>query len=762
MAIGQVGYSPGCCRLLFFLYLAAQGSWALQVPRQPGRTSCNSCCTESRLLQTDGHRLLAAVQQALTDPAIVLAALAPDELSLLRDQLSTLKVALNQSHGGAGEEHKRDVQAQPAGEEGGAGGVVARIAGIDLRQLSILDFGRTIWATSVVALLTVLVFEIVHYRWAEVDLALPLRYGAERKENHLCRLFAGVTALVKPYFFGRRQGCCSWWYLSGIVSLGLVNLVLHLAFMLWMKEFWDAIQQKAEDKFFALMLVLCSLVTTMIVVSTYTAYIGMMMSINWRRFLTEFLLDQWLRCKAYYCLQLTFGGNDLLDNPDQRIQQDIHLFVSACLQLGGGLLHAVANLVTMLPLLLILSPDYAFGIFYCPGWLLYLALAYSGLGTLVAHMVGNRLILINFAMQKYEANFRYHIVQLRDHAESIALFGSEETERAQMLRCFDWIVRAWWLLMLYTKRLSFFTSFYLETSVIFPYLVLAPNYFKGQITLGTMFMLFTALGSVKGSFDWLISSYPMVTEFRATVDRLRNFQVTLESINKAKVSKVDRVSTLPESANGAAMVVKDICARLPDQFGGRVLWNNAGLVVKLGEFTLLSAPEGSGKSCFFRAIAGIWPEASGSAFFRSGVLFIPQRPYIPTGTLKQAIAYPDPAERFADEAVRAALDAVQLEVVCNRSLSEELNWGMVLSGGEQQRLAIAHAVLQKPHVLLLDEATSALSAEGALEVFALLRKEGTLPDGAAVVSVSHDVDLLGPVHDVHYTYDKGRASWVQA
>jgi putative ATP-binding cassette transporter len=414
---------------------------------------------------------------------------------------------------------------------------------------------------------------------------------------------------------------------------------------------------------------------------------------------------------------------------------------------------------TMLPLLLILSPDYAFGVFYCPGWLVYLAMIYSGLGTLAAHMIGNKLILINFALQKYEANFRYYIVQVRDHAESIALYNSEEVEKAKINERFSWLVRCWWMLMKYAKRLQFFTSFYYQTSSTFPYLVLAPNYFKGQITLGEMFMLFSALGMVKGGFDWLLASYTTLTDYRACVDRLSNFWDAVDAA-PSKCSHVETLENAPEDAAGAVVVAKDISLRLPGK-EERKLWDGAGLVVKPGQFILLSAPEGTGKSCFLRALAGIWPYATGSVFMEDSSLFLPQRPYVPQGTLKQAVAYPEQAKNYSDEDVRKALEVVKLETVRNRELSEDANWELALSGGEQQRLAMARVLLNRPKVLFLDEATSALSEEGTLEVYSLLRQKGTLPEGAAVISISHDLKLLEPMHDVHYRYDPETSGWAQ-
>mmetsp|Transcript_75134 Transcript_75134/g.140113 ORF Transcript_75134/g.140113 Transcript_75134/m.140113 type:complete len:468 (-) Transcript_75134:52-1455(-) len=454
-------------------------------------------------------------------------------------------------------------------------------------------------------------------------------------------------------------------------------------------------------------------------------------------------------------------GQSAPDNPDQRLQEDVQVFITSFLELTGGLFAATGKFVTMLPLLLVLSPTHAFGLFYCPGWLLYIALLYSGIGTIAAHQIGKRLILINFARQKYEANFRYNIVQVRDNAESIALYRSESCEEARLKHVFEAIVHVWYLIMVYTKRLSFFTAFYQQTSFMFPYIVLAPSYFRGQISLGTLFMLFRALGSVKEAFDWIISTYPGLTDFRATVDRLHNFQCALQLQEEAEAS-IERLQEAPIDSAGAVLAVAGLSVKLPKSGGSRVLWNEANVTVLPGQFILLTAPEGSGKSCFFRAISGIWPTASGRVYTPEETLFVPQKSFIPQGSLKQAVTYPESEKKFEDDEVRTALKAVGLDSIANKDLQEEGHWQLVLSGGEQQRLAIAHVVLMRPKLLFLDEATSAMGREGALQIYSLLHKAETLPKGAAVVSISHQADVLGSVHDMRFTYNAEKATWVEA
>lgn len=653
-----------------------------------------------------------------------------------------------------------DAEAPAAGAEAEAKaparGAVSSTWWFEPSQLKMAHIGRSLWVMAVVAVVGVIAFELLHRRCADADLAGPLQYGEEAHEKQLLRMFAGIWPLVRPFLF-QPGSCRPWYYIVTLTALGLWSMVLNLIFALWSKEFWDVIEQKQRDQFMLIMRDFVLLVSTLIIVGTYESYIGMMLVIEWRKWMTKWLLQTWLRDKKYYQLQLA-PQSATLDNPDQRIQEDINIFIPTLVGLVTGFMSSLGHLVTMLPVLLVLSPPYAFGLVYMPGWLLYLALLYSGIGTAAAHCIGGKLIKINFAKQKYEADFRYNIVQVRDHAESIALYGAEDCEQKQLEGRFDNIVRIWWFMMLYTKRLGFFTAFYMQTSVTFPYLVLAPSYFQGQITLGSMFMLFRALGAVKGAFDWIISSYSTLVDFRATADRLQNFRAALDKQGEA--SEVRRLTALPPGQAGAAMVAEGICVHLAKGAGARALWQGAGLSVKEGEFVLLTAPEGSGKSCFFRALAGIWPHASGTVYMQGTSLFVPQRSHIPQGSLKQALTYPDSAEQFTDEEVRKALEAVGLSrTVGMHKLSHEANWEMVLSGGEQQRLAIAHAVLRRPSVLFLDEATSAMGNDGALELYRLLKQPGTLPQGAAVISISHDIDLLSPVHDTRYKYSTQKCVW---
>eukprot|EP00931_Biecheleriopsis_adriatica_P114833 TRINITY_DN90728_c0_g1_i1.p1 TRINITY_DN90728_c0_g1~~TRINITY_DN90728_c0_g1_i1.p1 ORF type:complete len:748 (+),score=185.97 TRINITY_DN90728_c0_g1_i1:112-2355(+) len=648
---------------------------------------------------------------------------------------------------------EKNKTASAEGEAASEGGFF----GFDPSKLTVKDYEPYLWILAVCSLVFLISFELVHRRWADTDLEAVPDYGGENHESQISRLFSGIMPLVRPFFCGRDRATAVT-YVAAILVLSWIELALGVVTMVWSKEWWDTIENKKLARFLPLLLDISLLSFSRIILSTYGDYIGMMLTIHWRKFMTRWLVTRWLQDKCYYRLQLD-PSDSVPDNPDQRIQEDVQQFVESTMSLAKGFVTSFGELVSRLPMLLLLSPNYAFGRFYCPGWLFYFAIIYSGGGGLLAHFVGQNLILVNFAKQKYEAAFRYDVVQIRDHAESIALYGSEACEERRLNGSFEWIVRTWWLLMTYTKRLNFFVMFYYQTSATIPYLVLAPNYFKGQITLGTMFMLFEALGTVKGGFDWFLSSYQTLTGYRATVDRLSNFTKALEQ-HQQQDRATKRLAEVPADCKGTAALAKGLSINLPAKANKRQLWKDANLQVSPGEFVLLSAPEGTGKSCFFRAMAGIWPHASGEVFLPDGTLFVPQKSYIPQGPLKQAVTYPACADEFSDADVREALEAVNLSVLQSRDLEDKANWAMLLSGGETQRLAMARVLLRKPPVLFLDEATSAMGAEGALELFELLRTR--LPDDACVITVSHDIELLEPVHDKHFVYDASVADWNQA
>eukprot|EP00746_Dinoflagellata_sp_MGD_P019322 gnl/MRDRNA2_/MRDRNA2_144898_c0_seq1.p1 gnl/MRDRNA2_/MRDRNA2_144898_c0~~gnl/MRDRNA2_/MRDRNA2_144898_c0_seq1.p1 ORF type:complete len:805 (+),score=114.53 gnl/MRDRNA2_/MRDRNA2_144898_c0_seq1:130-2544(+) len=625
---------------------------------------------------------------------------------------------------------------------------------------TVRDFGFSmetvepvLWVLLVFLAISAIIFECVHRRWSDVDFtqSAEILTSNQGQSTNLLTIFRGVWPLMSPYCCnGGKRGKI---YFFVVLLMGLSLLFANFCMNIWNKEWFDCLQHKDVDQFIPLLVLFCLLAAFFIIVQTYSTYIQSMLIIDWRTHMTNYLQEKWLAHKVFYHLQLEPG---IVDNPDQRIQEDANLFVQTVIVVTFGFLSAMGNLLVFLPILIYISPTMAFGVYYCPGWLIYIAAIYSAIGSVSTHFIGKQLILLGYSKQRYEADFRYAVVQVRDNAEGIALYGAERTEQETLKSKFNKIKRIWWETMMYTKRLGFFQAFYGQTGYLFPFFVLAPNYFKGQITLGTLFQITSALGNVKNSFDWFLDTYVTIADFRGTTDRLNNFLDAMDT--KKKAAAVEHLEAPPPGFQGNAVVAKGISVNLPPTGESRSIWKNADLVVRPGEFVLLTAPEGTGKSCFFRAVSGIWPYASGSAYFQGTSLFLPQKSYIPQGPLKQAIAYPEVADRYTDEEVRNALRMVKLDAVAEKDLAESANWSMQFSGGEQQRLALARVVLRQPMCLFMDEATSAVGKDGTLELYGMLRKEGVLPKGASLVTISHKVDLLTPLHDTKYAYKDGEWS----
>jgi putative ATP-binding cassette transporter len=361
--------------------------------------------------------------------------------------------------------------------------------------------------------------------------------------------------------------------------------------------------------------------------------------------------------------------------------------------------------------------------------MLWVAVLYAVLGSIATRYVGQPLIGLNFQQQRFEADFRFGLVRVRENAEGIALYRGEDAERTGLLDRFERIRLNWWELMRYTKRLTFLTVGYNQLANIFPVLVAAPRYFSGEITLGVLVQIANAFGQVDGSLSWFVNNYGALAAWKASTDRLLTFQQGID-LATAESSRPERVEVVADSADG--LRAEDVDLRLPS---GQPLLADASFQIEPGEQVLLTGPNGSGKSTLFRAIAGIWPFGRGRIHVPADarMLFLPQRPYIPIATLRDAVSYPTPPGGFGDEEVKAALCAVGLERFVDR-LDESENWSLQMSGGEQQRLAFARALLHRPDWLFLDEATAALDEAGERQIYGLLKER--LPE-ATVVNVAH-------------------------
>jgi putative ATP-binding cassette transporter len=549
------------------------------------------------------------------------------------------------------------------------------------------------------------------------------------------RTFLGnVWKLTSPYWRSEEKWR-AWALLAAIVTLSLGSVYLLVLLNDWNRQFFNALEQKDEQDFFVLLVYFCFLAAIYIVVVVYETYLEQMLQMRWRIWLTKQYLGDWLGNQVYYRLELENRGTD---NPDQRIAEDLRLFTAGTLSLTLGLMREVVTLASFGVILWNLSGalPLAFGghEMSVPGYLLWAALVYAVAGSILAHYVGRRLIGLNFMQERYEADFRYSLVRLRENAEGVALYRGEAPEKAALMDRIEWIRGNWWGLMRYTKRLNSFTVGYGQIAVVFPYFVAGHRYFSGAVPLGGLTQIASAFGQVQSSLSWFVNNYATLANWRASVDRLLTFHRALEAA-AAEQMRHDGIEVQHDDVPALRAEHLDLALPGRGTVSERTILADTTLAVAPGERLLITGPSGSGKSTLFRALAGIWPYGRGRIRIPQGarVLFLPQKPYIPIAPLRDAVAYPGHAAEFADDAIRSALADVGLDALATR-LDERENWSMRLSGGEQQRLAIARALLHAPDWLFLDEATASLDETSERRLYELLTAR--LPR-AAIVSIAH-------------------------
>lgn len=542
--------------------------------------------------------------------------------------------------------------------------------------------------------------------------------------------------------------------LAVVVALNLALVGMSVLLTYWQNAFYNVLEAKNAGAFFDLLFRwhedaesgrdlpgFVYIAVAYILTAVYALYLRQALQIRWRRWITENLIAGWLRDRAHYRIALTEAGTD---NPDQRIAEDARLFVDDTLVLGLGLMNAVVTLGSFVVVLWSLSaPVELFGT-SVPGYMVWVALLYSLLGTGLAHWIGRPLIPLNFLQQRVEADFRFALVRFRENAEGIALHEGEADEHRALSSRFRRLTENWWAIMTATKRLTFFTAGFNQVAIIFPFVVAAPAFFAGRMSLGGLIQTSSAFGSVQGSLSWFVSNYSELTEWRATVDRLTGFR---NAIDRAAAAEGGLARS--EAANDA-LALDGATLSLPD---GRVLARDAALTLAPGERVLVQGPSGAGKSTLFRAIAGIWPFAEGRLALPPGkrLLFLPQRPYIPLGSLRRAVCYPEDAARFSDAEIAEALTDAGIAALIPR-LDEEDNWAKRLSGGEQQRLALARALLVKPDFLFLDEATASLDPASEAALHQVLTER--LPQ-TAILSIAHR-ESVARFHDRTLRFAEGR------
>ena len=523
-----------------------------------------------------------------------------------------------------------------------------------------------------------------------------------------------------------------------VVTLTLGMVYLSVLLNRWNNDFFTALQEKNAVAFRRQLVQVGWLVGAFIVLAVYQLYLNQMLEIRWRRWLTERYLRAWLTDRAYYRMQLVAGE---ADNPDQRIAEDVQLLISHTLALFIGGLRAVVTLGTFVAILWGLSGRLTVAIggltLVLPGYMVWVSIVYAAGGTWLTDWIGRPLVRLNFDRQRYEADFRFSLVRFRENTEGVALYRGEPDEFRGFRALFEAVVGNWWGIMRRQKRLTSFTSGYSQGAWIVPSVVAAPRYFRGELGLGGLMQTVGAFNQVQDALSFFVVSYKEIADWCAVVERLAGFERVLERMRLA-AALGDGVRHV--DGDDTRLTVEDVDLHLPD---GRPLVTHVNLSLLRGDSVLLGGASGSGKSTLFRAIAGIWPFGRGEirASPRARVLFLPQRPYLPIGTLRSVVSYPMPAAGVDDATLREALEAVDLGGLAGR-LDEAGHWALQLSPGEQQRIAFARALVQKPDWLFLDEATAAVDEVTEARLYRLVRDR--LP-GTTLFSVGHRATLR-PFH----------------
>ncbi len=552
---------------------------------------------------------------------------------------------------------------------------------------------------------------------------------------------ATVWRIASPYFLRAEDRWPGRILLAAVVAIELSIVGITVLLNAWNARFYNALQARDWGQFVYQLGYFCVLAAVFIALAVYQLYLNQWLQIRWRRWLTAVYLDHWLVGANHYRMQLM---GDAADNPDQRIANDINQFIQLTLSISLQVLNAVVTLGSFMAILWALSAAAPLTIFgtriNIPGYLFWAALIYAVIGTGLTHLIGRALIALNFQQQRYEADFRFNLVRVRENGEQIALLEGDRAERERLLERFGNVVANWYAIMTRQKKLTFFTAGYGQVSTIFPYIVVSPAYFSGAIKLGGLMQTANAFGQVQNALSVFINAYTSLAEWRAVIERLEGFD---QSIAAARAVSANQPAIALAPGDASAVSFKDLSVRLPN---GVPLVAADSLSIKLGERVLVTGPSGAGKSTLFRALAGVWPFGNGTIQLPKDakVMILPQRPYFPIGPLATAVAYPAEPGEFDEGRIAELIAAVGLPGLAAR-IDDEEHWNRLLSPGEQQRLGVARAILHKPDYLFLDEATASLDEPSEAKLYHLLQDQ--LPQ-AAIISIGHRSTLFA-LHKRH-------------
>ena len=554
-----------------------------------------------------------------------------------------------------------------------------------------------------------------------------------------------VWALSLPYF----QSEDKWRarsLLAACVGLNLGMVYMMVLFNDWNRVFYDALQNRDAAVFWQQLGVFGILATCYIVVAVYKFYLTQLLELGWRAWMTRDYLQRWFSHHVFYRLELQSQNGT--DNPDQRIQEDVQQFTADTVSLSLGLLDASVTLLSFIGILWMLSGGFSFELgdasYNIPGFMVWMALFYALSGSLLGHWIGRSMASLNFQQQRLEADFRHHLMRVREYSEAIALDRGAGVERASLQTRFAKVIDNFMRLLRVQKRYTWFSSGYGQAAVVFPMLVASPRYFSGAIQLGELMQISSAFGQVQESLSWFITNYSRLASWQATTLRLTSFQDQMQAIEATRTTQtIDAQENLPAIDSNIPdlgtpglnqLTTPSLTISLPN---GVVLLDQVSFQVKAGDRVLIRGPSGCGKSTLLRVFAGIWPYVQPPVHIAlpEGTVFMPQRPYFPQGKLRDALTYPQTHSQHSDAALQQALIDMHLPHLIDK-LDEEGHWTQQLSGGEQQRLSMARVFLKQARWVFADEATSALDEALEQAMYKKLLAMVSANNGA-LVSVAH-------------------------
>ena len=555
-----------------------------------------------------------------------------------------------------------------------------------------------------------------------------------------------VWSMMRSYWKSEER----WWargLLTVIILLSLGQVYMLVLLNQWHNEFYNALQNYDYPSFWPLIGQFTVIAFVYIIMAVYAVYLRQMLEIKWRTWMTRHYLRSWMAKQVYYKLQVL---NSDMDNPDQRISEDINSVINLTLTLFLGFLKQFTTLMAFVFVLWNLSGvlEIPFGetVLSVPGYMVFLCLIYSTLGTWFAHKVGSRLISLNYDQQRFEADFRFNMVRVRENSESIAFYRGEQPELEGFDQRFKNVIKNFWGLMKRTKLLNFYINGYGQLAIIFPILMAAPKYFAGEMQLGGLMQTISAFGRVQDALSYFVDAYASIAQYVSVIRRLNGFTEHMEEVDSLKSDFV------VSNNNENKLALMNFSVDLPN---GDSLIEGLQLDVRPGNYLLISGDSGAGKSTLLRALAEIWPYGKGQMSLPDSwrVMFLPQRPYLPLGTLRQAIFYPQSVPENDSTDIGGMLDALGLSALKDK-LDTVDDWSRILSLGEQQRIAFIRILLFKPQLVFLDESTSAMDESVEAKSYDMLKEY--LPD-MAVVSVGHRSSILSR-HDMKLVLS-GNGSW---